>query len=113
MGMQRLSPRQQRFVSEYVIDFNGAQAAIRAGYSQKAAKEVAYRLLTYTHVSQAVEQRTQESARKLEITREAVLQGLLEAAAIAREEGSTLGMVSAWREVAKLMGVLPVESGSD
>ena len=105
--MQQLSARQQRFVREYVLDFNGAQAAIRAGYSQKAAKEVAYRLLTYTHVTQAVEQQAQEAARKLEITRETVLQGLLEAAAMAKEEGSTLALVSAWREVAKLMGFYP------
>ena len=107
MDMQQLSARQQRFVREYVLDFNGAQAAIRAGYSQKAAKEVAYRLLTYTHVTQAVEQQAQEAARKLEITRETVLQGLLEAAAMAKEEGSTLALVSAWREVAKLMGFYP------
>ena len=105
--MQQLSARQQRFVDEYVQDFNGAQAAIRAGYSQKAAKEVAYRLLTYTHVTQAVEQQVQEAARKLEISRETVLQGLLEAAAMAKEEGSTLALVSAWREVAKLMGFYP------
>ena len=107
MYMQQLSARQQRFVREYILDFNGAQAAIRAGYSQKAAKEVAYRLLTYTHVTQAVEQQAQEAARKLQITRETVLQGLLEAAAMAKEEGSTLALVSAWREVAKLMGFYP------
>lgn len=105
--MQTLTHKQTRFVDEYLVDFNGAQAAIRAGYSQKAAKEAAYQLLTNTHIAEAVESRAQEASEKLKITREAVLQGFLEAAAMAKEEGNTMGMVSAWREVAKLLGMYP------
>jgi phage terminase small subunit len=105
--MQNLTAKQARFVDEYLVDFNGAQAAIRAGYSRKAAKEVASRLLTYAHVSKAVERHAQEASERLKITREAVLQGLLGAAAMAKEEGSTVGMVTAWREVAKLLGMYP------
>lgn len=40
-----LNPRQQRFVDEYLIDLNGTQAAIRAGYSAATAAEQAYDLL--------------------------------------------------------------------
>ena len=36
-----LTPKQQRFVSEYLIDLNATQAAIRAGYSEKTAKAIA------------------------------------------------------------------------
>lgn len=32
-----LTPKQQRFVAEYLVDMNATQAAIRAGYSQKTA----------------------------------------------------------------------------
>jgi phage terminase small subunit len=74
--VQDLSPKQKRFVDEYLVDFNGAQAAIRAGYSERAAKEVAYRLLTYTHVAKAVDAQVHETAAKLTITREDVLRGL-------------------------------------
>lgn len=35
--VKRLTPRQQRFVDEYLIDLNATQAAIRAGYSEKGA----------------------------------------------------------------------------
>jgi phage terminase small subunit len=105
--MKNLTPKQTRFVGEYLIDFNGAKAAIRAGYSEKAAKEVAYRLLTYAHVSNAIDRHVQETAAKLTITREAVLRGLLEAAAMAKEDGNAVGMVTAWREVAKLLGFYP------
>jgi hypothetical protein len=34
-----LTPRQQRFVEEYLVDLNATQAAIRAGYSRKTAQE--------------------------------------------------------------------------
>jgi phage terminase small subunit len=105
--MPDLSPKQQRFLGEYLVDFNAAQAAIRAGYSKKGAREAGYRLLTYGHIAKAVERHVQATAEKLTITREAVLKGLLEAAAMAKVEGSTVGMVTAWREIAKLLGLYP------
>ena len=41
-----LNPKQKRFVSEYLIDLNAKQAAIRAGYSPKTAEVQASRLLS-------------------------------------------------------------------
>ncbi len=37
--MSDLTPKQARFVEEYLIDLNATQAAIRAGYSKKTAKQ--------------------------------------------------------------------------
>ncbi len=34
-----LTPKQARFVEEYLIDLNATQAAVRAGYSPKTAKQ--------------------------------------------------------------------------
>lgn len=48
--MKELTPKQQRFCDEYLIDLNGKQAAIRAGYSARTANEQAARLLTYVSV---------------------------------------------------------------
>ena len=39
-----LTPKQARFAQEYLVDLNGTQAAIRAGYSQRTANELAARL---------------------------------------------------------------------
>ncbi|MDF2381336.1 terminase small subunit [Nostoc ellipsosporum NOK] len=36
-----LTPKQERFCQEYCIDLNGTQAAIRAGYSKKCARQIA------------------------------------------------------------------------
>lgn len=38
-----LNARQQRFVAEYLIDLNAAQAALRAGYAESTARNTAYR----------------------------------------------------------------------
>jgi len=35
-----MNARQQRFVDEYLIDFNATQAAIRAGYGQRSAYSI-------------------------------------------------------------------------
>ena len=49
-----LTPRQQRFVEEYLVDLNGTQAAIRAGYSEHTANEQAARLLSNVSVRSAI-----------------------------------------------------------
>ena len=42
----KLTPKQVRFVQEYLIDLNAAQAAIRAGYSAKTARVIGHENLT-------------------------------------------------------------------
>ena len=44
------NPKRERFCREWIIDHNGTQAAIRAGYSAKTAKSAGQRLLTYADV---------------------------------------------------------------
>ena len=51
---KKLGARQQRFVDEYLIDLNGTQAAIRAGYSPNTAAEQSSRLLTNVNISNAI-----------------------------------------------------------
>lgn len=46
----KLTSKQQRFCDEYLIDLNGTQAAIRAGYSENAAKEIAAQNLTKLNI---------------------------------------------------------------
>lgn len=68
----KLTSREEKFCREYIIDFNGAGAATRAGYSKKAAKEQASYLLTKTNVQQFIQNLKQNSANKLEITHERI-----------------------------------------
>lgn len=52
--MANLTPKQQRFVEEYLIDLNATQSAIRAGYSEKTADSIGLQLLRKTQVAEAI-----------------------------------------------------------
>lgn len=52
-----LEPRQRLFIDEYLKDFNGTQAAIRAGYSEKTAQEQSSRLLSKVIVKEEITRR--------------------------------------------------------
>lgn len=68
-----LTPKQKRFVQEYLIDSNATQAAIRSGYSKKTASEQASRLLTNVKVSAAVKKGTAKLAAGAKVTAESVI----------------------------------------
>lgn len=65
--MSDLTDKQLRFVLEYMIDNNGTQAAIRAGYSPNTAESQASRLLRNAKVRAEVDRRKQSVAESLEI----------------------------------------------
>ena len=50
----KLTPKQQRFVEEYLLDLNATQAAIRAGYSKKTARAIASENLAKPNIQEAV-----------------------------------------------------------
>lgn len=68
-----LTPKQKRFVAEYLIDLNATAAAKRAGYSEKTACEQAARLLANVKVQAAVQSAMQEREKRTEITQDMVL----------------------------------------
>ena len=59
----KLSPKQQRFADEYLIDLNATQAAIRAGYSPKSAEQQGSRLLRNAKVRAYIDERMAEHSR--------------------------------------------------
>ncbi|WP_312588187.1 terminase small subunit [Comamonas terrigena] len=71
-----LTPKQERFVAEYLIDLNATQAAIRTGYSAKTAASQGARLLKQGGVARAVQAAQQARAMRTEITQDRVLQEL-------------------------------------
>lgn len=70
---KKLAPMQQRFVEEYLIDLNGTQAAIRAGYSPRTANEQAARLLAKVSVSTAVAEGRAKQSERTGITADKVI----------------------------------------
>lgn len=68
-----MTPKQALFVQEFLVDLNGTQASIRAGYSEKTAKEQAAQMLARPEIAAAINAAMADRADKLEITAERVL----------------------------------------
>jgi len=68
-----LTPRQARFCAEFVVDLNGEQAAIRAGYSPRTARSQASRLLTKANVGPEIARLQASRAERTDITADRVL----------------------------------------
>lgn len=71
-----LNEKQKRFADEYLIDLNGAQAAIRAGYAEGSAKVQAARLLTDDNLQAYITEKRASLIEKTELTQEWVLNRL-------------------------------------
>lgn len=71
-----LNDKQERFCREYIIDLNGTQAAIRAGYSGKTANEQAAALLAKISIQERVAELKAEVSQRLEITADMVVREL-------------------------------------
>lgn len=56
----KLNKRQQVFIDEYLKCFNGAEAARRAGYSEKSARQTASELLSNPDISEHIQARLSE-----------------------------------------------------
>jgi hypothetical protein len=93
-----------RFVQEYLVDRNGAAAAVRAGYAPKAARQQAHELLTRPDVAEAVRKGEAEIAASAHITRQKVMDGFQEAIELARSRGDASAMIAGWREIGKMCG---------
>lgn len=70
------SAKMERFCQEYLIDLNGTQAAIRAGYSQDTASAIATENLSKPSIIARIDELKIEKAEAASITPEFVLKGL-------------------------------------
>lgn len=64
MGDKTLTPKQEAFVREYLIDLNATQAAIRAGYSEKTAHVIGHENLSKPEIAAAIAEAKTERAEK-------------------------------------------------
>ena len=67
------NPRRELFCLEYLKDKNATQAAIRAGYSAKTAKQSGHQLLTFTDVKARVAELLQEAFKSVQMDAQEVL----------------------------------------
>ncbi len=67
MTQKKLTPKQSLFVSEYTKDFNATQAAIRAGYSKKTARQIGEENLSKPDISLALSRSIAERAKEVKV----------------------------------------------
>lgn len=101
--MAELTPKQARFVEEYLIDLNATQAAIRAGYSKKTANEIGAENLAKPSIKAAVEDALAKRSEETQIDANWVLKRLaLEAEADINDiydENGGLKPVKEWPKI--------------
>lgn len=72
-GGAKFTPKQKRFVEEYLIDLNATQAAIRAGYSPGTAKEIGAQNLTKLNISAAVAKAMAERSKRTGVNQDRIV----------------------------------------
>ena len=70
---KKLNTKKKTFAEEYIVTLNGAEAARKAGYSHKTAKEKAYALLNEPLVQEYIAELMSERAKKTKVTAEYVI----------------------------------------
>jgi phage terminase small subunit len=74
--MAKLTPKQHRFVAEFLIDLNATKAAERAGYSKKTARSVGAENLTKPDIAAAIAEAMKAKTADLDLSADKVLKGL-------------------------------------
>ena len=74
----KLRARQERFCREYLVDFNGTQAAIRSGYSKKTAAATATENLRKQKIIDRINELKKPMQEKVQINAEYLLKRLVD-----------------------------------
>jgi len=81
-----LTQKQKRFTEEYMVDLNATQAAVRAGYSPKTAKDQASRMLTKVDIHQEIQTGLRLVSERTGVTVDGVVHALVQTYEMAMAE---------------------------
>lgn len=68
-----LTPKQARFVEEYLVDLNATQAAIRAGYSEQTSGKIGFENLSKPEIAEAIAEARAKLSQRTEITQDMIM----------------------------------------
>lgn len=101
-----LTPKQKKFIDEYLKDLNATQAAIRAGYSEKTAYSIGQENLKKPEIKKFIELSQSESSSRSMTTVDTIDEMHKEAYKVAKEIGQPSAMTAAAANLAKLHGLI-------
>lgn len=110
----KLTPKQERFVSEFMLDLNATQAAIRAGYSAKTARQAGTENLSKPAIAEAVAAAQAARVQRTQVDADWVLrrlhgEAMADLAEIFDDQGR-LRQVSDWPDAWRRGLVVGIES---
>ena len=73
-----LNEQQKQFCEEYIIDLNGTQAAIRAGYSEKTANRIASELLSKLDIQEYICELKNKRSERVKYSQDELMRDILE-----------------------------------
>ncbi len=95
--------KQEAFCREYLIDLNATQAAIRAGYSEKTAKDIACQNLAKLNIQKRIQALMEERKNRIEVNADYVLKRLVDIDQMdvldILDESGDLRPIKAWPKV--------------
>ena len=89
-GGRKLTPKQKRFVEEYLVDLNATQAAIRAGYSEKTARQIGEQNLSKLDIKSAIEEAQSKRAERTKLTQDYVIRELIKVVEVCTGQKETV-----------------------
>ena len=108
-----LTPKQSRFVEEYLVDMNATQAAIRAGYSKKTARQIGDENLSKPVIQKALTEAIQVRSERTQVTQDYVLKRLILEAEREEEGSSHSARISALNLLGKHLAMFTERVESD
>jgi len=120
-GKTKLTDKQAMFVKEYIVDLNATQAAIRAGYSEKTARQIASEHLSKPNIQDSIQAEMDARSERTEITQDMVLKelaliGFMDIRKAFDKDGQLLPIHKLPEEVARAIGGIDhqtIGTGSD
>jgi phage terminase small subunit len=89
--LEDLDPKRRRFVEEFRISLNATEAALKAGYSQKTARQQGSRLLTFVDIQDALAEVQAEDAMRCRIEADRIIGELATLAFINMDDYMRIG----------------------
>jgi phage terminase small subunit len=102
--MEKLTAKQADFCRFYVVNNNGLEAAIKAGYKPKNAKVIASQNLTKLNVKQYLDELMLEKQERTKIDADWIIAEYLENMKMAKEQCDTKSINTALKNLAELVG---------
>lgn len=97
--------KRDRFIVEYLKDFNQTRAATRAGFAARSAAKKGSELIREPYVQQKIQEKLDELEEDAIVTRKHVMVGLVREANLEGRGSVHIARVNAWGKLAKILGM--------